>query len=67
MIQFITRYLDRIYDRLHQTETARAWEGDRCVAMLRLPKGYCDAIGELASLLDENSTDDVQFVPEYED
>lgn len=67
MKQFITRYLDRIYDNLNHTETARAWGGDRCIACLRLPKGFADAIEELTEVLNDNSPDEVEFFADYDD
>jgi hypothetical protein len=65
---FLTRILDRIYDRLNNTETARAYdEQGHCIAVLRLPKGYTDAIGCLADVMKESAPDDVEIVKEYED
>ena len=66
MIQFLIRLSDRIYDKLNYTETARAWDQGKCVAVLRLPKGYCGAIGELADLMSEHAPDDIEFVADYE-
>jgi hypothetical protein len=67
MNQFLIRLADRLYDRLNNTETARAWNGSKCIAVLRLPKGCYNAITGLADLMSEQNPDDVEIVSEYED
>jgi hypothetical protein len=67
MSQIDTQHSDQMYDALNGTETARAWDENRCIAMLRLPKGDVDVPGELTDLLRENNAvKGGEFEPETE-